>query len=502
MLALLAGGCQGAIPLEFSTYVGGGSYDRIAAMAVDANGDVYVIGSTNSRDFGEPVLLPSEQAWFPGHSFLMKLDRDGQLVYSRVAVDGLGYVYLAGEARVSSTEHSDAVLTKLDPSGSLVFSRKLGGGADDSARALAVDPSGVVIVGYTQSHDFPVVHPLQACVSGPSPVSSDAFVAKFDATGALVYATCLGGSEIEWATHVAIRRGDVYAAGFTRSRDFPTTSGAFQPAFGGGDCGYGSPSPCNDLFVAKLDPSGSRLTYSSFFGGDNDERPGGLAVDDAGDAYIAGTTRSHNLPTARPLQRACRPAYGNADCGDAFVAKIAATGTALVYSTYLGGSGPDGADALCRRMDGIEGLPGARGLAKSVHPRGGRLRRATQPSRLGPGSRSLRRLAQRRCGGGCPGRSGRGVGRRRDRLARLPDRRRVPEHVQGSVRRVRPATAVAFPRAVSYQAGGRAKPPSPRSRSRNRSRSGHGRGRMPRATRPLRYSYRSAIRSAGVGSGS
>ena len=181
-------------------------------------------------------------------------------------------------------------------------------------------------------------------MSGPSPVSSDAFVAKFDATGALVYATCLGGSEIEWATHVAIRRGDVYAAGFTRSRDFPTTSGAFQPAFGGGDCGYGSPSPCNDLFVAKLDPSGSRLTYSSFFGGDNDERPGGLAVDDAGDAYIAGTTRSHNLPTARPLQRACRPAYGNADCGDAFVAKIAATGTALVYSTYLGGSGPDGAE--------------------------------------------------------------------------------------------------------------------------------------------------------------
>jgi hypothetical protein len=330
-------------------------------MAVDANGDVYVVGATNSRDFGEPILLPPEQAWFPGHSFLMKLDRNGNVVNSRfledmgpadVAVDGAGNVYLAGEARISSTEHSDAVLTKLDPSGSLVFSRKLGGSADDGARALAVDPSGVVVVGYTHSRDFPVVHSLQACVSGPSPVSSDAFVAKFDATGALVYATCLGGSEIEWATDVAIGHGEVYVAGFTRSGGFPTTSGAFQPAFGGGDCGYRSPSPCSDLFVTKLDAAGSRLIYSSFFGGDHDDLPGGLAVDDAGDAYIAGSTRSHNLPTARPLQRDCRPAYGNADCGDAFVAKIDATGTSLVYSTYLGGSGPDGAEDVAATAGG------------------------------------------------------------------------------------------------------------------------------------------------------
>jgi hypothetical protein len=155
---------------------------------------------------------------------------------------------------------------------------------------------------------------------------SDAFVAKLNAAGsALVYSTYLGGSGDEGGNGIAVDgAGNAYITGFTSSTDFPMAN-PLQPAYGGG----------TDAFVAKLNAAGSALVYSTYLGGSGGEHGSGIAVDAASNAYITGTTSSTDFPMANPLQ----PAHGGGT--DAFVAKLNAAGSALVYSTYLGGSGDD-----------------------------------------------------------------------------------------------------------------------------------------------------------------
>lgn len=319
--------------------------------------------------------------------FVTKFDRAGIFVSSwifsdgsvrDVAVDAAGNVYVTGTTNRAGTT-TDAFVAKLDSSGSTVFWLTLGGSADDFGNAIAVGPSGtVVVVGYTKSPDFPLINPLQSCVSGPAPARTDAFVAKLDPNGAFIYSTCLGGSDFDEATRVAIHGDNAYVMGRTRSNDYPTTPGVFQPVFGGGTCAP-PPHRCTDLFVTQLNSAGSRLVYSSFFGGNNGEEPGGLALDGSGNAYISGSTTSRNLPTARPLQPGCRPAYSETDCGDAFIAKISATGAWLDYSTYLGGSRYDAAGDVAVAADGTlyvvgdtwsEDFPARREIAKDVNPDG------------------------------------------------------------------------------------------------------------------------------------
>ncbi len=150
---------------------------------------------------------------------------------------------------------------------------------------------------------------------------------KLNAAGnALVYSTYLGGSG--WDSNrggIALdASGNVYVTGQTRSTDFPTAS-PFQASFAG----------VGDGFVTKLNAAGNALVYSTYLGGSDSDVGGAIAVDSAGNAYVAGDTRSTDFPTASPIQ----PALGGVASGDAFVTKLNATGSALVYSTYLGGSG-------------------------------------------------------------------------------------------------------------------------------------------------------------------
>src|ERR1022692_2585480 len=167
------------------------------------------------------------------------------------------------------------------------------------------------------------MNPLQPTYGG----NGDAFVAKLNPTGsALVYSTYLGGSEWDRGNGIAVDgSGNAYVTGFTASTDFPAMN-PIQPVNGGGD----------DAFVAKLNPTGSALVYSTYLGGSGNDTGSGIAVDNSGNAYVAGYTSSTNFPTMSPLQLA----YGGGD-SDAFVAKLNPTGSALVYSTYLGGSGED-----------------------------------------------------------------------------------------------------------------------------------------------------------------
>src|SRR5439155_3865512 len=148
---------------------------------------------------------------------------------------------------------------------------------------------------------------------------------------ALVYSTYLGGSGGDGGEGIAVdTSGNAYMTGTTGSTDFPTAN-PLQAA-----CAVDSGGFCGDAFVTKLNASGSALVYSTYLGGSGflEEEGAGIAVDTLGNAYVIGETDSTDFPTASPLQAACA-LESDGFCDDAFVAKVNAAGSALVYSTYL-----------------------------------------------------------------------------------------------------------------------------------------------------------------------
>ena len=351
--------------LSYSTYLGGSSDDRGIGIAVDAAGNAYVTGVTASANF--PTAIPFQATLRgPSDAFVMKLNAAGSaLVYSTylggsggenlvggaaIAVDAAGNAYVTGHT--DSTDfptvnpfqtfggQNDAFVTKLNPAGSaLVYSTYLGGGGNDFGTGIAVDVAGnAYVTGTTNSTQFPTANPVQVALGG----GWDGFVTKLNAAGSgLVYSTYLGGSNDENIVFLVAfnlmggiavdAAGNAYVTGETASTNFPTAS-PLQPLFGGGFA---------DAFVTKINPAGSALVYSTYLGGSDFERGLGIAVDSAGNAYVTGQTSSPDFPTVNPLQTA----FGG-DFGDAFVTKLNAAGSALVYSTYLGGSGDDIGNAI------------------------------------------------------------------------------------------------------------------------------------------------------------
>src|SRR5712672_1576210 len=184
----------------------------------------------------------------------------------------------------------------------------------------------------------------------------------------LSYSTYLGGSGREKGLAIAVDRdGNAYVTGLVSSTDFPTTAGAFQPIFGGGTAFGGGQG--FDAFVTKFDSTGSALLYSTYLGGSDDDQGLGIAVDTNGNAYVTGSTKSANFPTTAG---AFQPTYGGVT--DAFVTKLDPTGSALIYSTYLGGSSGDEGNAIavdaggCAYVTGIAGsdFPTTPGAVEAV----------------------------------------------------------------------------------------------------------------------------------------
>jgi uncharacterized repeat protein (TIGR01451 family) len=217
----------------------------------------------------------------------------------------------------------------IDPT--LSYSTYLGGGnnsgdaSGDAGRGIAVDAAGnVYVTGIAGSSSFPTKNPIQPTLGGGP---FDAFVTKLNGDGsALVYSTYLGGSGVESGRGIAVdTAGEAFVTGETDSTNFPTTAGTFQPALAGGNG--------QDGFVAKLNAAGSSLVYATYLGGSGDEFASGIAVDTAGNAYVTGWTGSTNFPIENSLQASLGRNV------NAFVSKLNAAGSALVYSTYLGGSG-------------------------------------------------------------------------------------------------------------------------------------------------------------------
>lgn len=212
----------------------------------------------------------------------------------------------------------------IDPR--ISYSTFLGGGSDDQGLAIAVDAGGnAYVTGQTFSVGFPVTR------VGDSIVFPEAFVTKLNPTGkALVFSTFLGGDGADAGTGIGVDgAGNVYVTGWTDSLDFPVKN-AFQP----------TKNPGIDAFVAKLNPSGSDLVFSTYLGGTGDDRATGLALTGAGQATVTGTTDSNDFPVANAAQAI------NLGGTTAFVTRLAADGSSLVFSTFLGGSKNDEGHAL------------------------------------------------------------------------------------------------------------------------------------------------------------
>ncbi len=293
------GGAVGPRGLSYSTYLGGNDVDTGHGIAVDAAGNAYVTGYTHSANF--------------------------PLAHAQQRAPGGGY---------------DAFVTKLDSSGRLVYSTYLGGSGSVVGLGIAVDGAGnAYVTGDTPSLTFPTMHAFQPAYGGGS---LDAFVAKLDAQGALMYGTYVGGKAQDYGIGIAVDGlGDAYVTGHTSSVDFPTRD-ALQPAFGGGHGpGVINGVPAGDAFVLKLGPDGNSLIYSAYLGGRNDDQGNGIAVDAVGSAYVTGTTASPNFP----LRHAAQNLYRGGPF-DAFVVKLTPAGDALEYSTYLGGRGTESGNGI------------------------------------------------------------------------------------------------------------------------------------------------------------
>jgi hypothetical protein len=356
--------------LVFTTYVGGEGTDIANRIALDSAGNAYVAGETYSRNFTTTPGAAQEGCGDPectlGDAFVTKLSPTGTVIYSTllggnakdaaygIAVDRTGSAHVVGEthstkgmttpkAKYQSCADlagfeppcalGDAFLTKLNAAGSeRVFSTYLGGEFGDLARAVAVDAAGnAYVTGITESPEFPhtegVVQPKKG---GENLVETDAFVSKFNSTGeVLLYSTFLGGSKIDIGDGIAVNeRGEAYVTGFTTSPDFPTAR-ALQPHCGGSACSH------FDAFVSRLTAAGDAFVYSTYLGGSGQDFAHAIAVDSAGAAYVTGSTTSKDFP----VSDAAQPVTGGRE--DAFLTKLDAASGALVYSSYLGGSGVD-----------------------------------------------------------------------------------------------------------------------------------------------------------------
>jgi hypothetical protein len=347
--------------LIYSTYLGGAvptltfpdtDDDSYGGIAVDSSGNAYVTGDTDCYDFpvaGNPFQPTHAVTTGDSDAFVTKFSADGStLIYSTflggtnddvgwaIAVDSAGNAYLTGVTNSTDFPTLNAVqpangggpydgfAAKLNPDGSkLIYSTYLGSSGTDEAYALTLDQQdNAYIGGYTDSSNYPVHNAVQPNNAG----GIDCFITKLTSAGAIAYSTYLGGSSDDYTGGLAISpKGGLILVGETLSVDFPVVN-SLQSANGGG----------YDAFVAKLNAAGSKLTYSSYFGGSGDDGAFSVATDKYGHIYMQGTTTSTNFPAKNALQ----PVYGGG-LNDSFVTKLNASGSAVIFSTYLGGNGAD-----------------------------------------------------------------------------------------------------------------------------------------------------------------
>ncbi len=348
---------------DYGTYLGGSGGEWGYAVATDNAGNAYITGHTTSANFPVNTTLQPNFGGGLGDVFITKLrpDNTGILYSTYIGGDGTegdtqGYVGgiavdSAGNAYVTGVTHSanfpttpgsfqttfgtrdtcgsgptaspcgDAFVLKLNSAGSaLIYSSFLGGGNHDEGKALALDSSGAVyITGITTSADFPTTEGAFQRV----PQYQDAFISKVSADGTkLIYSTLLGGHGYDLALAIAVdSAGRAHVTGMTESTDFPLKN-ALKSELG---------EPW-DVFVTKFNAAGSDVEFSTLLGGAGTQQAMGIALDAIGNIYLCGYTDSADFPTVNAFQ----PDFGGGG-GNGFVTKLSADGSAILYSTFLGG---------------------------------------------------------------------------------------------------------------------------------------------------------------------
>jgi hypothetical protein len=353
-------------PLIYSTFLGGSSNEDIGRIAVDDSGKVYITSSTSSSNF--PVTAGAYDVTYNGgvDIFVTKFNDAGSArVYSTfigsgqgdypygIVIDSGRNVYLTGYTRgdvnspfpttsgaydtVQPAGGEDNIFVlKLNATGNgLIFSTFIKGSTDDVAYTLNLDNEGnSYIGGYTKSSNFPhTPNAYDTTFDGPV---QDAFISKLNSTGTvLLFSTFIGGFGIDAISYgIAVDADNmVYVAGYTDAEDFPTTAGAYDTDY----------DDNTDIFITKLDSSGSSLQFSTFVGGSGYDEPKNLILDDDGNILFCGVTSSSNFPTTsgaydQTYDGGTNPFYGT---GDGFISKLNSSGTSMLYSTYIGGNGVD-----------------------------------------------------------------------------------------------------------------------------------------------------------------
>jgi hypothetical protein len=351
--------------IVYSTAISGNYGDRGYGIAVDNAGEAYIVGVANT---GYPTTSNAYQlaCASSASAFLTKLSAAGDaLLYSTclgsssigqgIALDSNGRAYIVGyvnsaglpttagafqPSSPTTTPANVGFFAVLDPStsgtASLAYSTYLGGTTGDSASSVAVDAYGMAYVGgHAGSTDFPVTAGAYQTTFG-NPSNGAAFVSKLNpnASGSpsLIYSTFVGGTGFSAATGIAVDSlGDAYITG-EAVNSFPVSGGPF-PGLLSGASGSGSGG-----FIAKVNPAGNGLVYSSFLGADASLEGTGVATDVLGDAYVTGFAdcRGARTNTIQTTLDAFQPTCVEADGQSAFVMKIDVSGT-LIYSSYLGG---------------------------------------------------------------------------------------------------------------------------------------------------------------------
>jgi hypothetical protein len=316
-----------------STYLGGNDSDQGNGVTTDQYGNIYITGDTRSVNF--PVSRPLQPTKSGGQdAFVTKLTPLGQIIYSTflgggadehsaaIGVNTAGEAYLTGSTFSHNfpTSHAyqplsgggeDAFVAKLNAAGNtLAFSTYFGGtggslGADERANAAAVDPAGnLYIAGQSSSANFPLTTGAYQTTSNGG---VDAFAAKFSTTGTLVYSTLLSGSSVDVANAIAVNgAGKAIVGGYTASADFPVTR-PFQKTNHG----------TYNAFLTSLSPTGQKLTFSSYVGGEALDQINAVALDPLGSVLVAGSTSSTDFPTVNPSQQWLNGTQ------NAFIAKVA-----------------------------------------------------------------------------------------------------------------------------------------------------------------------------------
>ncbi|MHA1354738.1 MAG: SBBP repeat-containing protein [Candidatus Heimdallarchaeota archaeon] len=338
--------------MSFSSFLGGSSDDKIASIAVAADGSSYVTGYTSSDDFPTLNAFNDTKGSTYTDAFIAKFSVNGSLLWSTylggsqhdrskdIAVDGDGNCYVTGDTYSNDfptlnayndtlSGFNDVFISKFSSSGTLLWSTYLGGAGNDDGYAIAVDNAGkCYVTGETCSSNFPVLNAYDDTLAS-SPPEDDAFIAKFSSSGNLLWSTYLGGSEQDTGFDIALDGyGRCFAIGRTDSADFPTYD-AYCDTYSGKD----------DVFITKFSSDGL-LLWSTYFGGSGRDWGNGIAIAKDDSCYVTGETNSTNFPTLNAYNDTLSSTWQTA-----FVSKFTASGS-LLWSTYLGGSKEDTGNAI------------------------------------------------------------------------------------------------------------------------------------------------------------